>query len=422
MHTTVAREMTRNFLGHAPGWYKLTVVLCLVLNPLVLLTLGPVTASWLLVAEFIGTLAMALKCYPLQPGGLFALQGILMGLTDVQSVYNELTASLPIILLMVFMVTSIYFLRDLLLLVFTRLLLGVRHHWVLSIGFCMAAALLSAFLDALTVMAVVIAVGTGFYSVYHKVASGKANDDQDDNHDSSADDDVHELHHDDLTAFRGFLCGLLMHAAVGSALGGVMTQVGEPQNLMIAKQAGWTFVEFFIKVAPISIPVFFSGLITCLLVERFRWFGYGQEMPEAVRTVLLEHANAVAARRTVKDRARLIIQAIAIVILCVALGFHWAEVGLIGLVIMVLVTSFNGITDEHRLGKAFESSLPFTALLVVFFSIIAVIHDQHLFEPVVQWVLNSEGRTQVALFYGATGFLSAVSDNVFVASIYISEI
>ncbi len=41
---------------------------------MVLLSLGPAVAGWLLVGEFIFTLAMALKCYPLQPGGLLVLR------------------------------------------------------------------------------------------------------------------------------------------------------------------------------------------------------------------------------------------------------------------------------------------------------------------------------------------------------------
>ncbi len=420
MYTSFTAALLRNFLGHSPNWYKLAVVICLAVNPLLYVTLGPVVASWLILLQFIGTLAMALKCYPLQPGGLLAIEAILLGLTDVTSVYNEVTGGLPVILLMIFMVTAIHFLRDLLLVIFTRLLLGVKRHWVLSVLFCAASAVLSAFLDALTVIAVVLTVGAGFYSVYHKVASGKQHEDA--MHDHSEDHEVHALHAEDLHAFRGFLRGLLMHAAVGSALGGVMTQVGEPQNLLIAKQAGWTFVEFFLKVAPVSIPVFIAGLLTCLVVEHFRWFGYGQELPEHVREVLTEHARRVALRRTVRDRAALWIQGIAAVILVIALGMHWAEVGLIGLLIIVLVTSFTGITEEHRLGAAFETALPFTTLLVVFFAVVAMIHDQHLFEPVVQWVLSMQGRTQTAMFYAATGLLSAVSDNVFVATIYISEI
>ena len=41
---------------------------------------------------------------------------------------------------------------------------------------------------------------------------------------------------------------------------------------------------------------------------------------------------------------------------------------------IVLSTALNGVTEERRLGPAFEEALPFTALLVVFFAIVAVIH------------------------------------------------
>jgi len=82
------------------------------------------------------------------------------------------------------------------------------------------------------------------------------------------------------------LRSLMMHAAVGTAIGGVMTQVGEPQNLLIAAQAEWTFGEFFREVAPVSLPVAVVGLLTCWLVERRRWFGYGTLLPDNVRMVL----------------------------------------------------------------------------------------------------------------------------------------
>ena len=82
----------------------------------------------------------------------------------------------------------------------------------------------------------------------------------------------------------------------------------------------------------------------------------------------------------------------------------------------------DGIVEEHKLGHAFEEALPFTSLLVVFFAIVAVIHDQHLFSPVIQWVLTLEGTVQTSAFYLANGFLSMISDNVFVATVYIGEV
>ena len=68
------------------------------------------------------------------------------------------------------MVAGIYFMKDFLLFIFTKLLINIRNKRALSLLFVFAAAFLSAFLDALTVMAVLIAVAVGFYQVYKSVA------------------------------------------------------------------------------------------------------------------------------------------------------------------------------------------------------------------------------------------------------------
>ncbi len=167
--SSAARAAWPLFLGHSPGWYKRTIVVFLTLNPLLLFALGPEATAWALLAEFIFTLAMALRCYPLQPGGLLALEAVLIGLTTPESVYEEVTQAFPVILLLIFMVAGIHFLRDLLLHVFTRLILGVRRRELLALTFCAAAALLSAFLDALTVVAVAVTVGMGFYEVRRRL-------------------------------------------------------------------------------------------------------------------------------------------------------------------------------------------------------------------------------------------------------------
>lgn len=73
--------------------------------------------------------------------------------------------------------------------------------------------------------------------------------------------------------------------------------------------------------------------------------------------------------------------------------------GVIGLTVIILLTSLNGITEEYQLGHAFEESLPFTALLMVFFTIVSVIHDQHLFTPVIEAVLAQDLRYQPVMFF-----------------------
>jgi NhaB family Na+:H+ antiporter len=170
------------------------------------------------------------------------------------------------------------------------------------------------------------------------------------------------------------------------------------------------------------LPVLAVGLLTCLLLEQFRLFGFGAEVPDAVRELLSAHERHEAANRTTRDRWRLLVQAAAAVLLVVALAFHWAEVGLVGLAIIVLLTALLGVSEENRLAEAMKTAIPFTALLVVFFAIVAVIHDQSLFQPVVQWVLAKQGAQQTAWLYLANGALSAISDNVFVATVYITEI
>ena len=416
---TLSPAIVRNFLGPSPTWYKRTVVAFLVLNP-VLFTVSPYLAGWALVLEFIFTLSMALRCYPLQPGGLLALEAVVIGMTTPTSVYDEAVGAIEVILLLIFMVAGISFLKDLLLYTFTKLLIKVRSKVLVSLLFAIVAATLSAFLDALTVTTVIITVAAGLFGVYHRVASGKQFDYAD--HNEAVDDGIHELDREDLETFRAYLRSLVMHAVVGTALGGVTTLVGEPQNLLIATVAGWNFIEFFLKMAPVSLPVLAVGLLTCVALEQLRWFGYGARMPQRVRHVLEDFDNAEAEQRSDHERAVLVIQAIVAGFLIVGLAFHWAAVGLIGLSVIVLATAFNGITEEHRLGHAFQEALPFTALLVVFFSVVAVIHDQHLFQPVVEHVLSLPFDAQPATFFVANGLLSAISDNVFVATVYIKEV
>jgi len=420
MSESAGQALWHNFLGPSPVWYKQAIIGFLILNPILLFTIGPFLTGWVLIGEFIFTLALALRCYPLQPGGLLAIEAIILGMADPHTVYHEAEANFEVILLLMFMVAGIYFMKDLLLYVFTKLLLNVKSKKLLSLLFSLAAAFLSAFLDALTVTAVLISVGVGFYAVYHKVASGKHHSAED--HDHGNDDTIVDTHHQDLEQFRAFLRSLLMHGAVGTALGGVCTLVGEPQNLLIATVAEWDFLQFFLLMAPVTMPVLACGLLTCLLLEITGTFGYGATLPDNVRKVLEEFQAREMARANPRSNAKLVVQALVALILVVGLALHLAAVGLIGLMVIVLLTAFNGITEEHQLGHAFEEALPFTALLVVFFAIVAVIHEQHLFTPVINAVLHMEASVRPAMFFLANGVLSMISDNVFVATVYISEV
>ena len=419
------------FLGDSPRWYKQAILSFLIINPILLMVLnslglnGGFILGWVILLQFIFTLALALKCYPLQPGGLLAIEALVMDLSNPYSMMHEIEANIEVILLLVFMVAGIFFMKNLMLTIFTKLLLNVKSKVWLSLLYCFTAAFLSAFLDALTVTAVLIGVTVGFYRIYHLIISDKYFGDTD--HDIYNDTSIDSLKVEELDDFKGFLRQLIMHGAVGTALGGVCTIVGEPQNLLIAKIADWDFIEFFLYMAPVTMPVFIVGLLTCFCLERFKLAGFGSELPGNIRTIFAEYAlyENETSKNDDKKKAELAVEFFVLVLLIFALAFHIAEVGIIGLGVIILLTSFKGITHEHYLGDAFKEALPFTALLCVFFAIVSVIHEQHLFTPVIEYIVDPNvfnESSQTIIFFLANGALSAISDNVFVATIYINEV
>ncbi len=408
--------MFKNFLGNSPNWYKTTILAFLVFNILSIFIFGKTITAWFFIAEFIFTLAMALKAYPLLAGGLLAIEAIVLHLTTPEETYVEVEHNLEVILLLVFMVAAIYFMKPLLMFIFSKVFTKVKSKIVLSLLFVLIAAFLSAFLDALTVTAVLISVGVGFYGVYHKIHSSASDLDHDGTLDRT------QLSGETLEQFRSFMRSLIMHGVVGTALGGVITLVGEPQNLLIGNVMGWDFVDFFLKMKIVTIPVLFAGLLTTILIEKFKLFGFGAPLPEVARTIIENYTIQEDKNRTSKEKYHLMVQATAAIFLIVGLALHLAPVGFIGLALIIFQTAFMGIIDEHQLGHAFEEALPFTGLIVVFFVIVAMIHDQELFKPIIEWALSLPEKEQPSMFYIANGLLSAISDNVFVATVYINEV
>ncbi len=408
--------MFDSFLGHSPKWYKLTIIGFLIFNVFSLFALGKTVTAWIIILEFIFTLAMALKCYPLQSGGILAIQVLFLQLTTAKHAYQEVAANLEVILLLVFMVAGIYFMKPLLMFIFSKVFTKIKSKVVLSLLFVFLSAVLSAFLDALTVTAVLISVAVGFYGVYHKIHSGKSDYDKD------GIEDRKELSGETLEQFRSFLRSLIMHGVVGTALGGVCTLVGEPQNLLIGERLGWDFIQFFLQMANITIPVLICGMIMTVILELTGWFDFGAKLPEQARAIIENYTAEQDDKRSEKEKGHLIVQGVAAVFLIIGLATHAAPVGLIGLGIIIFQTAFMGITEEHHLGKAFEEALPFTGLPVVFLVIVAMIHDTHLFSPIIEHLLTLPASQQPAYFYLANGILSMISDNVFVATVYIGEV
>ena len=406
-----------NFLGQSPTWYKITIVSFLILNPILFFCLpehvegfdlhnahfGHFIAGWAVLIQFIFTLACALKCYPLQPGGLIALQSVIIGLTDPETIYHEVLANAPTLLLLIFMVSAIYFIKDVLFIAMTKLFLVFRKKYVLSLVFCFLCASLSAFLDALTLVAIAIAVCFNFYAIYHRVEGHGGNEKE-------------------MEEFKGFLRNLIIHGAVGTIIGGAMTEVGEPQNIMIGHKMGWSFMEFILFCGPVSIPAALVGLCVCFSLEYFRCPGFRYQLPERARELIQKDYAKTINEMTAQHLYVYAVQIVVLILLVFALAFHVAEVGLVGITLIVIVTAFTGQTKEHDLGVAFTNAMPFTVLIVVFFAILGVVHSQHLVTPLAEWVFTFSGKTQLLALYFTNGTLSFVSDNVFIATVFITEV
>ncbi|HBZ55965.1 MAG TPA: hypothetical protein DEO88_11225 [Syntrophobacteraceae bacterium] len=51
MPRTVAQALSKNLLGNSPDWYRLTIIGFLLLNPVLLNTVGPFIAGWMFMVE-----------------------------------------------------------------------------------------------------------------------------------------------------------------------------------------------------------------------------------------------------------------------------------------------------------------------------------------------------------------------------------
>jgi len=392
-----------NFLGQSPTWYKIAIITFLIVNPLLYYFVSPFVAGWVVLIEFIFTLACALKCYPLQPGGLIAIESVVIGLTNPHTIYREVLANVPTLLLLIFMVSAIYFIKDILFIAMTKMFLVFKKKHTLSLLFCLICASLSAFLDALTLVAIAIAVCFNFYAIYHRIEGHR-------------DEDV------DIEELRGFLRNLIIHGTVGTIIGGTMTIVGEPNNMMIGTKMGWSFLEFIFHCAPVSVPAATVGFIVCFSLEYFNAPGFHYEMPERARELIQKDYTKKIQEMTEQNFYVYVIQIITLILLVLALALHVAEVGLIGIGLIIVVTAFTGQIKEHDIGAAFINSMPFAVLIVVFFAILGVVHEQHLITPLAEWVFTFDGRAQHIALYFTNGTLSFVSDNVFIATIFINEV
>ncbi len=88
----------------------------------------------------------------------------------MHQVTKEIESNLEVIMLLMFMVAGIHFVRDFLLFFFTKLLVKVRSSVLLALMFCfMFSYFVSFSLMLLTVLAIIISTCVGLYQLYMSI-------------------------------------------------------------------------------------------------------------------------------------------------------------------------------------------------------------------------------------------------------------
>lgn len=406
--------------------FKVTLIAFLAVNPLLLETVGPFYTSIGMLLQFLFILFRSTTVYPAISGGLLVAEAIILKLVTTEGIWHEWTASFDVFMLVLFMVAAVSFLKQFMTYMFVNLLVKVQNKIALSLIICFSAAVLSAFLDALTVTAVLITVIGQLYDIVLNFRAGKSYGDTVGDY---TDDELREALGTQIQDYRQFLRSIMIHGLIGTALGGVMTMVGEPQNVMLVKiintiltQANlplWDFQTFFIKMLPVTLPTLAAGLITTAILEKFKLFGFGKVMTPEEKEVIMEWRNQYMQSMNQTEKLSLMMQGIVALLLVFMLITHFAEVGLIGLVIIIFASATTGKKDEHDFVPAFEEGGPFLVVLGVLFAFVAMLHEQHTFMPAINFAGTLGEHEQRTFFFSMSGLLSSVSDNVFVAKIFM---
>ncbi len=125
-----------------------------------------------------------------------------------------------------------------------------------------------------------------------------------------------------------FLIALAMSANIGS----VMTEVGNPQNMLIAGYSGWTYIAFLAWMAPVGM-VGLAALVAILLAF------YGRTL-RAIDPAAIENVDRETQPNPTIDR-RLLVESLAVlgaVLVCFVTIGHLPEVAIAGAAILLVIS------------------------------------------------------------------------------------
>jgi Na+/H+ antiporter NhaD/arsenite permease-like protein len=195
---------------------------------------------------------------------------------------------------------------------------------------------------------------------------------------------------------------LVLIEVITSNIGGTATLIGDPPNIIIAGATDLTFVEFVVNLAPIAVVAFFVVTSMLYLAFRRRLF----IIPERRTGVL-----ALDARRSIQDLDELRRAGPVLLLTILAffvhrpLGLEPATVALSGAAIMLLLTRQS--VERSLAGIEWPTLFFFIGLFVM----VGALEERGAIEAVAQGIASVTGGDRSAELLGIT-WVSAIGSGV----------
>ncbi len=199
---------------------------------------------------------------------------------------------------------------------------------------------------------------------------------------------------------------LIMIEVITSNIGGTATLIGDPPNILIAGATGLSFSEFIVNLAPVAVAAFL--VVTAALYLCFR--PKLQIAPEARERVMqLDAAKSIEDPDELKRTMPVLIGTILLFFLHKPLHMEVATVALAGGTVMLLVTK----QDVEKALSGIEWSTLFFFLGL--FVMVGALEHQGVIKDVADWIADVTGGDRTAELLGITwgsAVGSAAVDNI----------
>jgi Na+/H+ antiporter NhaD/arsenite permease-like protein len=199
---------------------------------------------------------------------------------------------------------------------------------------------------------------------------------------------------------------LIMIEVIASNIGGTATLIGDPPNILIAGATDLTFMDFIVNLAPIAAITFLA--VTCALYLVFR--KRLQVAPDARdRVMQLDAAKSIEDPQELKRTMPVLLATILLFFLHKPLHLEVATVALAGATVMLLVTKQE--VEKALSGIEWSTLFFFLGLFVM----VGALEHVGAIQEVADFIADVTGGDRTAELLGITwgaAIGSAVVDNI----------